>query len=148
MEATCDDFSKEDVFNSIRSKSKTAITKAQLFISPKSTKNINNTNIVIRINDLHKALDDDHSAADSDDVDIWRGNEEQPVLQEDFLQQPAKQEVVSITSDQVVKEADELQETIAKFLERRKLLAKKKNWSEFFAKKKNCSDGPSDDNSS
>ena len=62
MEATCDNFAKEDIFNSIRLKSKTAITKCQLFISPKSTKNISNTGIVIRINDLHKALDDEHEA--------------------------------------------------------------------------------------
>jgi len=60
MEATCNDFAKEDILNSICLKSKAAISNCQTLISSKSTKNINNTDVVILINDLHKALDDDH----------------------------------------------------------------------------------------
>ncbi len=60
MEAICSNFEKEDIFNSIRLKSKAAISNCKMLISSKSTKNINNTDIVIWINDLHKSLDDDH----------------------------------------------------------------------------------------
>ncbi len=60
MEATCSNFEKEDILNSIRLKSKAAISNCQILISSKLTKNINNTDIVIWINDLHKSLDDDH----------------------------------------------------------------------------------------
>ena len=63
-------------------------------------------------------MDDDHSTADSDDLDTWRGSEEQPVRQEDFVQQPAKQETIPRASDQkVVKEDDELEETTAEVME-------------------------------
>jgi hypothetical protein len=60
MEATCNNLAKEDIFNSICLKSKAAITNCQMLINPKTTKNISNTDIVIWINDLHKALDDEH----------------------------------------------------------------------------------------
>jgi len=62
MEATCNNFAKEDILNSIRLKSKAAISNCQMLINSKLTKNINNTDIVICINDLHKSLDDDHEA--------------------------------------------------------------------------------------
>ena len=62
MEATYEDFSNKDIFNSIRLKSEEAISNCPLLISPKSTKNISNTDIVILINDLHIALDDEHEA--------------------------------------------------------------------------------------
>ncbi len=62
MEATCNDFVKEDILNSIHLKSKAAISNCQMLISSKLTKNINNTDIVICINDLHKSLDDEHEA--------------------------------------------------------------------------------------
>ena len=77
--------------------------------------------------------------------ELWRGSEEQPARQEDFLQQPAKQEAVPRASDQkVVKEDDELEETTAEFMERmRKFID-----CHVEAKKKNCSDGSSDDDSS
>ena len=60
MEATCEDFANEDIFNSIRLKGKAAISNCQMLISPESTNNISNTDIVVWINDLHKALDDKH----------------------------------------------------------------------------------------
>lgn len=63
MEATFNDFEKEGVLNSIQLKSNVTLANCQMLISPKSTHNINNTNIVIWINDLHKALDDDYEAA-------------------------------------------------------------------------------------
>ncbi|WP_299873610.1 DUF6173 family protein [uncultured Cocleimonas sp.] len=62
MEATCCNFEKEDIFNTILLKSKAAISNCQILISSKLTQNINNTDIVIWINDLHKSLDDDHEA--------------------------------------------------------------------------------------
>ena len=62
MDITCDDLATEDIFNSIRLKSKAAITNCQMLINPKSDEKISNTNIVIWINDLHKALDDEHEA--------------------------------------------------------------------------------------
>ena len=62
MEATCNDLVKEGILNSIRLKSKAAIANCQMLISPKSSQNINNTDIVIWINDLHKALDHKHEA--------------------------------------------------------------------------------------
>lgn len=60
MEATCSNFEKGDILNSIRLKSKAAISNCQILISSKLTKNINNTDIVIWINDLHRSLDDDY----------------------------------------------------------------------------------------
>jgi len=60
MEATCNEFVKEDLLNSIRLKSQAAIANCQTLINPKSNQNVNNTNVVIWINDLHKALDDEH----------------------------------------------------------------------------------------
>lgn len=60
MDATCDGFTDKDIFNSIRLKGKAAIANCQMLISPNSTSDISNTEIVIWINDLHKALDDNH----------------------------------------------------------------------------------------
>ena len=60
MEATYSNFEKEDILNSILLKSQAAISNCQILISSKLTKNINNTDIVIWINDLHRSLDDDH----------------------------------------------------------------------------------------
>ncbi len=62
MEATCNDFVKEDIHNSIRLNGQAEISNCQMLISPESTTNLNNTDIVIWINDLHKALDDGHEA--------------------------------------------------------------------------------------
>lgn len=62
MEATFNDFKKEDILSSIHLKSKTTIANCQTLISPKSTQNIKNTDIVVWINDLHKALGDDYEA--------------------------------------------------------------------------------------
>ena len=46
--------------------------------------------------------------------ELWRGSEEQPARQEDFVQQRAKQEAVPRASEQkVVKEDDELEVTTA-----------------------------------
>ena len=60
------------------------------------------------------------------------------------MQQPAKQEAAPKTSEQKdFKEDDELEKTIAKFLERMR-----KTNDGIKAKKKNCSDGPSNDDSS
>ena len=50
--------------------------------------------------------------------ELWRGSEEEPVRQEDFVQQPVKQETAPRASDQkVVKEDDELEVTTAEAME-------------------------------
>jgi len=62
MEATYNEFSKEDIIDSIRSKSESAISNCQAFLKPKSKNTMSNTEIVIWINELHKCLDDEHEA--------------------------------------------------------------------------------------
>lgn len=62
MEATCNDFSKEGILESIRVKGKAAIANCQMLISPNPSFNISNTDVVVWINELHKVLDDDHEA--------------------------------------------------------------------------------------
>ena len=60
MEVTCNSFENENILKSLHLKSKAAIANCQTLISPKSTRNIKNTDVVVWINDLHKALDDEH----------------------------------------------------------------------------------------
>ena len=60
MEATYNDFGKEDIFNSISLKSKAAMSNCWMLLDSKLSNDINNTDIVIWINDLHKSLDNDH----------------------------------------------------------------------------------------
>ncbi|MEH6456437.1 MAG: DUF6173 family protein [Cocleimonas sp.] len=60
MEATFNDYAKQDILNSICLKNKAAISNCQTLISPKSTQNVKNTDVVVWINDLHKALDNEH----------------------------------------------------------------------------------------
>ncbi|GAA0405922.1 hypothetical protein GCM10009133_13220 [Cocleimonas flava] len=62
MDATCRIFEKEDIINTIRLKSQEAVSNCQILISAKLIKNINNTDVVVWINDLHKSLDDDYEA--------------------------------------------------------------------------------------
>ena len=51
----------------------------------------------------------DSNESSEPETELWRGSEEQPVRQEDFVQQPAKQETVPRASEQnVVKEDYEL----------------------------------------
>ncbi len=57
MEATCNDFTRKDLFNSNQMNHATAIANCQMIITPQSVQNISNTDIVIWINDLHKTLD-------------------------------------------------------------------------------------------
>jgi hypothetical protein len=57
MEATCANFTKEDILTTFSQKSKAAISRCQMFINPKSNNNINNIDIVIWINELHRILD-------------------------------------------------------------------------------------------
>lgn len=59
MEAVYNDFAKEDIFNTISQKSKAAMSNCWMLLDPKSTNDINNTDIVIWINELHKSLEDD-----------------------------------------------------------------------------------------
>ncbi|MEH6456436.1 MAG: DUF6173 family protein [Cocleimonas sp.] len=63
MQAVRNDFPNENILNSnlLRS-SKTVLANCQVLISPKTIQNISNTDIVIWINDLHKALDNEHEA--------------------------------------------------------------------------------------
>ena len=60
MEATCNNFTKEDFLNTFSQKSMAAISRCQMFLNPKSNNNINNIDIVIWINELHRTLDNDH----------------------------------------------------------------------------------------
>ena len=76
------------------------------------------------------------------ETELWRGSDEQPVRQEDFVQQPAKQEAVSRDSDP---------STITEFMKKMttiELMIDSFSHKRSKAKKKNCSDGPSDDDSS
>ena len=60
MEAVYNDFVKEDIFNTISQKSKAAMSSCWMLLDPKSKNDINNTDIVIWINEQHKSLDNDH----------------------------------------------------------------------------------------
>ncbi|MGK0269706.1 MAG: hypothetical protein ACI88H_000338 [Cocleimonas sp.] len=60
MEATYNDFSKEDILNSISLKSKAIISNCQILLNPQTSKKVSNTDIVIWINDLHKSLDNEY----------------------------------------------------------------------------------------
>lgn len=60
MESKYNDFTQEETLNSIRSKNNMKTTNKHMLISPKANKNINNTDVVVWINDHHKALDAEH----------------------------------------------------------------------------------------
>jgi len=94
-----------------------------------------------------KEFDATLKKCDAERVDVVSGGEEQPVGQEDFVHQLAKQEAVPKASEQkVFKEDDELEKKVQRMLKRivhRWEKANKKNWSDGSLK-----DDLSDDDSS
>jgi len=59
METTCNNVAN-NIFDPISINNKVAIANCQLLLSPNENSRISNTEIVVWINDLHKALDENH----------------------------------------------------------------------------------------